>query len=74
MEMRSWTNRVKNEEVLQNTTEEINILYTTKRRKAKWIVHILQGNRLLKHVIEKKYNRKYVMDGKVRKKTYAATG
>jgi hypothetical protein len=51
--MRSWTNRVKNEEVLQNTTEEINILYTTKRRKAKWIVHILQGNRLLKHVIEK---------------------
>jgi hypothetical protein len=32
--------------------EERNIVHTIKRRKAKWIDHILRRNCLLKHVIE----------------------
>jgi hypothetical protein len=48
----SWTDRVRNEEVLHTVKEERNILHTTKRRKANWIGHILRSNCLLKHVIE----------------------
>jgi hypothetical protein len=51
MEKISWTDRVRNEEVLHRVKEERNILHTTKRRKAKWIGHILRRNCLLKHVI-----------------------
>jgi DNA-directed RNA polymerase subunit N (RpoN/RPB10) len=36
----SWTDRVKNEDVLRVVKEEINILRTTERRKARWIGHI----------------------------------
>jgi hypothetical protein len=54
MEKISWTNRVRNEEVLHRVKEERNILYTTKRRKGNWIGHILRRNCLLKHVIEGK--------------------
>jgi hypothetical protein len=50
----SWTDRVKNEEVLQRAKEERNILHTIRRRKANWIGHILRRNCLLKHVIEGK--------------------
>jgi hypothetical protein len=52
MEKISWTDRVKNEEVLYRVKEERNSLHTIKRRKAKWIGHILRRNCLLKHVIE----------------------
>jgi hypothetical protein len=34
----SWTDRVRNEEVLHRVKEERNILRTVKRRKANWIV------------------------------------
>jgi hypothetical protein len=54
MEKISWTDRVRNEEVLQRVKEERNIVHTIKRRKANWIGHILRGNWLLKHVIEGK--------------------
>jgi coproporphyrinogen III oxidase len=50
----SWTDRVRNEEVLQRVKEERNIVHTVKRRKANWIGHILRRNCLLKHVIEGK--------------------
>jgi hypothetical protein len=50
----SWTDRVRNEEVLQRVKKERNILHTIKRRKAKWIGYILCRNCLLKHVIEGK--------------------
>jgi hypothetical protein len=50
----SWTDRVRNEEVLHIVKEERNILHTIKRRKANWIGHILRRNCLLKHVIEGK--------------------
>jgi hypothetical protein len=54
MEKVSWTDRVRNEEVLHRVKEDRNILHTTKRRKANWIGHILCRNCLLKHVIEGK--------------------
>jgi hypothetical protein len=50
----SWPDRVRNEEVLHRVKEERIILHTIKRRKAKWISHILRRNCLLKHVIEGK--------------------
>jgi hypothetical protein len=52
LEMISWTDRVRNEEVLQRVKEERNILQTTKRQKANSIGHILRRNCLLKHIIE----------------------
>jgi hypothetical protein len=52
MEMISWTDRGKNEEVLHRVKEERNILHTIKRRKANWIGHTLLRNYLLKYVIE----------------------
>jgi len=50
----SWTNHVRNEEVLQKVKEERNILQTIKRRKTKWIGHILCRSCHLKHAIERK--------------------
>ena len=41
MEKISWTDRVRNEEVLRRVKEERNITHTIKRRKANWIGHIL---------------------------------
>jgi hypothetical protein len=54
MEKISWTDRVRNEEVLHRVKEQRNIVHTIKRRKANWIGHILRRNCLLKHVIEGK--------------------
>jgi hypothetical protein len=48
MEKISWTDRVRNEEVLHRVKEERNILHTIKRRKANWIGHSLRRNCLLK--------------------------
>jgi hypothetical protein len=50
MEKIIWTDSVRNEASLK---EEKNILQTIKRRKAKWIGHILRRNCLLKHVMER---------------------
>jgi hypothetical protein len=54
MEKISWTDRVRNEEVLHRVKEERNILHIIKRRKAKWSGHIFCRNCLLKSVIEGK--------------------
>jgi hypothetical protein len=40
MEKISWTDRVRNEEVLHRVKEERNIPHTIKRRKANWFGHI----------------------------------
>jgi hypothetical protein len=48
----SWTERVKNKEVLRKVKEDSNILHIIKRRKANWIGHIFHSYCLLKHVIE----------------------
>jgi hypothetical protein len=43
-----WTDRVRNEEVLQRVKKERNALQTVTRRKANWIGHILCGELLSK--------------------------
>ena len=48
----SWTDHVKNEEVLLRVNEQRNIVHEIRRRKAYWIGHILRRNCLLQQVIE----------------------
>ena len=54
MEKISWTDHVRNEEVLLRVNEQRNILHEIRKRKANWIVHILRGNCLLKQVMKGK--------------------
>jgi hypothetical protein len=54
MEKISWTDRVRNEEVLHRVKEERNIIHTVKIRKSNWFGHILGRNCLLKHTVEGK--------------------
>jgi hypothetical protein len=58
MERTRWTDRVRNEELLQRVKEGRNIISTIKIRKANRIGHILGRNCLLKHAIEGKIERK----------------
>jgi hypothetical protein len=50
----SWTDHVRNEEVLLRVKEQSNILHEIRKRKANWIGHILRRNCLLQRVIEGK--------------------
>jgi hypothetical protein len=54
MEKISWTDHLRNEEVLLRVSEQRNILHEIRKRKANWIGHILRKNCLLKEVIEGK--------------------
>jgi hypothetical protein len=54
MEKISWTDRVRNEEVLHRVKEQRNILHTVKSRKGNWIGHGSCRNCLLKHVTKGK--------------------
>ena len=54
MEKISWTDHVRNEEVLLRVNEHRNILHEIRKRKATWIGHILRRNCLLQQVIEGK--------------------
>jgi len=63
MEMISWTKHVRNEEALHTVKEERNILLRIKKRKAKWIGHILHMKCLLKHRLLKRYKRTQVTGG-----------
>jgi len=54
MEKISWTDCVRNEEVLRRVKEERSILQTIKGRKANWTGHGWHRNCFLKHVIEGK--------------------
>jgi len=51
MEKISWTDHVRNEEVLLRVNEQRKILHEIRKRKANWIGHILRRNCLLKQVI-----------------------
>jgi hypothetical protein len=57
MEKISWTDHVKNEEVLLRVKEQRNILHEISKRKANCIGHILRRNCLLQGVIEGKIKR-----------------
>ena len=50
----SWTDHVRNEEVLLRAKEQRNILHEIRKRKANWIGHSLRRNCLLQRVIEEK--------------------
>jgi len=52
MEKISWTDHVRNEEVLLTVNEQRNILHEISKWKANWIGHILCRNCLLQRVIE----------------------
>jgi len=54
MEKISWTDHVRNEEVLLRANEQRNILHGIRKRKANWIGHILRRNFLLKQITEGK--------------------
>jgi len=54
MEKISWTDRVRNVEVLLRVNEQRDILHEIRKRRANWIGHILRRNCLLKRVIEGK--------------------
>ena len=54
MEKISWTDHVRNEEVLLWVKEQRNILHEIRKWKANWIGHILRRNCLLQRVIEGK--------------------
>ena len=57
MEKISWTDHVRNEEVLLRVNEQRNIIHEIIKRKANRIGHILRTNCLLKQVIEGKIKR-----------------
>jgi hypothetical protein len=54
MEKISWTDHVRNEEILLRVKEQRNILHEVSKRKANWIGQILCRNCLLLQVIEGK--------------------
>ena len=54
MEKISWTDHVRNGEVLLRVNEQRNILNEIRKQNAKWIGHILRRNCLLQHGIEGK--------------------
>jgi hypothetical protein len=64
MEKFSWTDRVRNEEVLHRVKKERNIVQRLKMRKANWIGDILRRNRLLKHVIEERIEGRMTAKGR----------
>jgi hypothetical protein len=54
MEKISWTDHVRNKDVLLTVKEQRNILHEVRKRKANWIGHILRRNCLLQRVTEGK--------------------
>ena len=74
MEMISWTEHVRNEEVLLRVKEQRNILHEISKRKANWIGHILHRNCLLQRIIKGKIEGRDRSERKTRKKTQEATG
>ena len=54
MENISWTDHVRNEDVLLRVKEQRNILHEIRKWKANWIGHILRRNCLLQRVTEGK--------------------
>jgi hypothetical protein len=54
MEKISWTDHVRNEDVLLRVKEQRNILHEIRKWKVNWIGHILRRNCLLQRVIEGK--------------------
>jgi hypothetical protein len=60
----SWTDRVRNEELLRRVKDDGNILNPIKRRTVNWIGHILRTDCLLKYVTEGKLEGRIEMIGR----------
>jgi hypothetical protein len=68
MEKISWTNHVRNEEVLLRVKEQRNVLHEIRKQKANWIGHILRRNCLLQRVIDGKIKGRIEVTGRRRKR------
>jgi hypothetical protein len=55
MEKISWTDHVRNEEVLLRVKEQRNILHEIRKRKANWIGHILRRNCPYNGLLKERY-------------------
>jgi hypothetical protein len=57
MEKISWTDHVRNEEVLRRVNEQRNVLHEIRKRKANWIGHILsfEGESSRSHYVEESF-------------------
>ena len=64
MEKISWTDHVRNEDVLLRVKEQRNILHEIHKRKVTWIGHILRRNCLLQRVTEGKMHRGIEVTGR----------
>jgi hypothetical protein len=64
MEKISWTDHVRNEDLLLRVKEQRNILHEIRKRKANWIGHILHRNCLLQQVTEGKIQGGIEMTGR----------
>ena len=64
MEKISWTEHVRNEDVLPRVKEQRNILHEISKRKANWIGHVLRRNCLLQRVIEGKIKGRIQVTGR----------
>jgi hypothetical protein len=64
MEKISWTDRVRNEEVLLRVKDHRNILHEISKRKANWIGHSLRRNCLLQQVVEGKIKGRIEVTGR----------
>jgi hypothetical protein len=64
MEKISWTDHVRNEEVLFRVNEQRNIPHYIRKRKANWIGHILHRNCLPQQVIEGKIKGRIEVTGR----------
>ena len=60
----SWTDHVRDEEILLRVKEQRNILHEISKRKANWIGHILRRNCLLQRVSEGKIKREIEVTGR----------
>ena len=66
MEKISWTEHVRNEELLLRVKEQRNILHEISKRKTNWIGHILRRNCLLQRIIEGKIKGRIEVTGRRR--------
>jgi hypothetical protein len=70
----SWTDHVRNKEILLIVKEQRNILHEIRKKKGSWIGHILRRDCLLQQAIEGKIKVGGRRERKTRKKTLEATG
>ena len=64
----SWTDHVRNEDVLLRVKEQRNILHEIRKRKTKWIDYIWRRNCLPQRIIEEKTQGEIDVTGRQRRR------